>query len=332
MSTLCFSRISVGAFVLAAGLTMTACEVERPKGFTPTKREVTQGNSDLFPDDGGSEPVAGTNGAIDDPDFPVEEPDGGMAIPVDSPLAKVQGYYWLRTDIEFTYKQTTQGVTLEVFNRASHMALTRLVADGTVLKAVERNCHIFYQHECKRSCSSFSTTVAAGAATLYRALDLPRVYSLTNNNSMFSTDTASLLLGWTGPADPLPSSLSDPSVWNASNDATSKGFYINVKTGGLPSSPFSPSSLDCYYNTVERFTSAYSGPLKNGSLDGVNATLNTTGSKADTLDTQGGGLCTPGTNNAPISRTTVRFASVPGGASFWTCPSLADFKAKLADP
>lgn len=326
MSTLSFSRVTLGAFALAASLSGSACEVGRPEGFIPTPREARTGNPDLFMD-GGSEPM-GNNGDIDDPDFPIQDEDGGIPVPADSPLAKAAGYYWLRTDIEFTYSQQAGFQTLRVFNRASHFALTRLVPDGQVLKAPERTCHIFYQHECQAACSTFTTTVAPDATKLYRAQLPPRVYTLTNNDTMFVTDAISLLLGWTGEADKMPTSLSDPTVWNASpNEADSKGFYVNVRANGLP------QVVDCYYNTVERFTSSYSGSLKGGNLDGINAKLSTEGSDAKTLDYQGGGSCVPSNTSPPTpSRSSVRFVKVTESETFWNCPTIADFKAKLADP
>ncbi len=326
MSTLRLRRTSVRALLLAgvACWALTACEVDRPKGFSPTKRVATQGNSELFAD-GGSDGELSDGGRIAPP--VIVDKDGGMPVAADSPLAKAQGYYWLRTDIEFTYSQSAGFQTVRVFNRASHMALTQLVAEGQTLKAIERTCHVFYQHKCQSACTSFSTTVAPNAAKLYRTQDLPRVYTLTNNNTMFVTNAASLTLGWTGPANAVPTSLSDPTVWNTNNDATSKGFYVNVKAGGLP------QVVDCYYNTVERVTSTYSGELnKSGSLDGINVKMSTEGSSAKTLGSQGGGACVPGEDTPAPSRSTVRFAKVQGGASFWDCPAIADFKAKLSDP
>lgn len=326
MSTLSFSRVTLGALALASSLAGSACEVGRPEGFIPKPREARTGNPDLFADSG-TEPMGGNNGDIDDPDFPVDDVDGGMPVSPDSPLAKAAGYYWLRTDIEFTYSQQAGFETLRVFNRASHFALTRLRPSGQVLTAVERTCHIFYQHECKAACSTFTTTVSPAAVKLYRQ-DLPRVYTLTNNNTMFVTDENSLLLGWTGAADKMPTSLSDPTVWDASPEqADSKGFYVNVRASGLP------QVVDCYYNTVERFTSSYSGSLKAGGLDGVNAKLSTEGSDAETLDYQGGGSCVPSNTSPPApSLSTVRFVKVDESETFGDCPTIADFKAKLPDP
>jgi len=336
MSSLRSAGVSFGVLALSAGSLLAGCEMPRPRGFTPTRQVIAVGNPDVF-GDGGGDPGGATGGMQKPPDGlpPVITGDGGTAPPPGSPMAKAQGYYYFRTDIEFTYSQTQQGVTLEVFNRVSHTGLTRVVASGEGLRGIERTCHIFYQHECKRSCDTLTTTIAPSAVALYRGMDLPRVYTLTNNGTEFVTDSNSLLLGWDGPADPLPTSLSDKSIWDADGSASTKGLYVNVKTDGLPSSPFSPSSLNCYYNTVERFTSAYNGKLaSDGSLNGVNAILNTTGSAAKTLQTAGGGLCSPSDTNPPVSRTTVRFARVnpDDEVAFWNCPDRETFRGKLADP
>ncbi len=329
----CFAFASLGLALLASAT--SGCTLDRPSGqFKPTKRvtTATMGDPDVFADAGGGNPMNGSNGSIEDPVIDVDQ-DGGMMVPADSPLAKAQGYYWLRTDVQFTYTQSGGPFVgnVQVFNTVSHMALTQLVAGGQVLKAVERNCHIVYQHKCEDGCSSFTTVAAPDAAKLYRAQDLRRVYSLTNTNTMFVTDTVALLLGWTGPADKLPADLSDSPVWNADGDPNHKGFYINVRASGLP------QPVDCYYNTVERFSSSYAGTLKADSLDGVNATLTTTGSQAKTLKTAvgtgvGASTCTPNSSSPPVTRSTVRFVRVAESPTFWTCPSLTDFKAKIADP
>lgn len=321
-----------GALLASASL-LAACQVERPEGaYVPTKRVRLDGDPSLFDDAG-----AGNGGGGDNPPPPTtgggNDPDGGT-VPSDSPLAKVQGYYWVRTDIEFTVSESQFSTTVEVFNRASHMALTRLTADGDVLRAIERTCHVFYQHECQRNCDTFTTNVATDAASLYRAIDPARVYTLTNSNKMFVTDAVALPLGWTGDANKMPTSIADATVWDVNRDGAKDGLYVNVKVTGLPAFGGS-SDLDCYFNTVERFTSAYSGELKNGSLDGVTATLNTTGSDARRLQTGGDSTCSSSVTSPPASRSIVRFKKVEVGANpdeFWSCPSLADFKTKLADP
>ncbi len=320
-----------GLFALGAAVLLPACEVPRPQGFTPGSRVVGVGNMDVF-----LEGDASAGAHQGPPDVLGEGADGGAVVAPDSPLGRVEGYYYLRTDIEFTYAQTETGQTLAVFTRVSHVGLTRLVAHGEGLNAVERTCHIFYQHECRQNCDHFTTSIAPRAVDLVRAQDLRRRYSLTHGGTQFVTDATDLLLGFTGPPDPLPDSLSDPSLWDADMNSATRGLYVYVHTDGLPLNPFNPSSrsLDCYYNTVERFTSSYGGALRDGSLDGVNAALNTTGSHARTLQHAGGGLCSPSNTNPPASRTTVRFARVvpPDADAFWTCPDREAFRTELPDP
>jgi len=319
-----------GVGALLASTALLACQVERPPGaFVPTKRVQLDGDPTLF-DDGGA---SGGGGNPPPPNGGANDGDGGT-VPSDSPLAKVQGYYWVRTDIEFTVKESQFSTTVEVFNRASHMALTRLTADVDVLRAVERTCHVFYQHQCQRNCDTFTTNVATDAAQLYRAIDPNRVYTLTNSNKMFVTDAVPLPLGWSGDPNKMPSSITDPTVWDVNRDGARDGLYVNVRVTGLPAFGGS-SDLDCYFNTVERFTSAFSGELNNGSLDGVTGTLNTTGSDAKRLQTGGDSTCSSSVTSPPASRSIVRFKKVEVSGNpdpFWTCPSLADFKTKLPDP
>ncbi len=333
MSSLRSLSLWCGLLALSLG-SIAGCEMPRPKGFTPTRQIMTPPNADAF-SDGGAD-VGGATGSILRP--PDELPDSGTPVLPGSPLGKLQGYYYLRTDIEFTYSQTSNLTTLTVFNRESHFILTRLVADGEALKAVERTCHIFYQHECKRSCDNFSTSIAKNAASLYRQ-DLRRVYTLTSGGKGFVTDATQLLLGWKGPASPLPASPSDSSLW-VDKDSGARGFYIRVHTDGLPRNPLDPGSsttLDCEYTTVQRIRSDYRGMLaSDGSLGGVNAELSRSGSGARQWYASGGGLCSVDDNAAAPnpSRSTARFVRIQPSDkdAFWDCPSQATFTSKLPDP
>jgi hypothetical protein len=319
--------------VFLGSVATTACNPSRPEqAWDPTPEVVREAPTGEFTDGG-----ADQGGGMAPP--PANLPPGGDGgVPVDPKLAKLLGYYYLRADIEGVISETQVGITVSVFNRVTHFSVTQLYQDGNAIKALERPCHLLYEHTCRQGCNSFSTTIAPGAVPLMRTKDLTRTYELTDQGG-FLTNAVGLGLGWDGPTSSVPTSLSSPGVWDHNRDGAPDAMLVQVSIRGLPRGPFGSGSdsLDCFFNMAELFNSAYLGKLEDGSLDGVSGRMDLSGSAINTLAwaPSSESNCAPTERNTTTTDT-FRFARIADKDydedAFWGCPSAAEFRAKLPNP
>jgi hypothetical protein len=149
----------------------------------------------------------------------------------------------------------------------------------------------------------------------------------------FSSDLALTALGYDGSPFEMPAGKSDARVWNVSgDDGVREGVMTRIVAEGTP-----VGTVDCVVYSVQRFATAFEGTLSSGKLDGVVASLDTTGSDARRLGAAGpnasscegdAAAAQPGT--AP---STLRFARIPmdtfSDEAFWSCPSELELEATL---
>lgn len=319
-------RPYLGCFVAAA--CAVSC-VGRPEGsYKPEERFSAPSTGDFADEAGVTDSDGGPRSGLPAPGGLIGTDDEGSVPASMRGLLKLTGRYALKREMHSVVKVEQSFARLEVQNTTTHLSVAELALDpetGT-LNMTERLCYQRYSHECVQGCTTWDTDVDARVTRFFPYVQ--RV--LTVRGDRFQSDIGVEGLGYDGDADRLPSQGDDERVWNVSGDeSVREGVLTHIRAEGTPL-----GAVDCLVYTVQKYASSFSGKLARGVLDGVTATLDTTGSDARRLGAAGASASTcegdsggtaPGSVPSSVTFSRIDMRKFSDDA-FWNCPAESELE------
>ncbi|MDB4989572.1 MAG: hypothetical protein JWN04_4750 [Myxococcaceae bacterium] len=252
-------------------------------------------------------------------------PTDGGGVPSTNPaLDAIAGRYLMRWDTFGT--GSTLGVSIR--SRVSVLIVTELMVDGDHLTATEQICNQSAKQKCLSGCNTATTTVDKRVIDNFlHQRQFTREYTLGSDGRAITAGLSTAELGYDGDG-PLPTSSSDPSVWDVITDQNPREGMLtsllvtNVGFGGM---------IKCDVYGVQKFVTKFSGTL------GGSASAPTFPSMVLTFttDTAAGRLGSTNptcdaAGDSPLDNSTVQLVRYgDGDDNFWNCYGDSVFDAQL---
>lgn len=241
---------------------------------------------------------------------------------VDSPLV---GDYWMRADVHVKLAASQLGITIQTTTDTRVYSLVTVRARGDALEMRDWQCTVRAVQRCQAGCSKMSTTLR-DVATSSKAFIAPR-RTLTVTGQHWSAAPVAYAIGYKGdyhaaPDTPMPTSASDPLVYDPDGGGKGVDFTTSVTAG---------FTTACSLRVVQKVAVRYEGDLEEGGLT-TGSLIDFGSDQAELSNSCTGAATEPTPGDAPNTVRLVR-APLPIDSSKvpWTCPTLDEFEELLGD-